>query len=75
MGEVATEISNLSASVEEIAASADQAKSMNERARELAVDGRTAADDAIETMEVVDDATTEARCRPTSTRSASGSSR
>jgi heme-based aerotactic transducer len=54
--QAANEVGNLSATIEEVASTADDVTARSERADELATEGRSSAEDAIETMAGVTDA-------------------
>lgn len=58
--EVAGEVSEMSATVEEIASTAEQVAATSERAEELSADGRTAASEAIDVMNTVDESAQDA---------------
>lgn len=59
MGEVSSEVANMSATIEEVASTAQEVTATSERAEQLADEGQNAAEEAIESMELVDASRTE----------------
>jgi len=57
VGEATGEVADMSATIEEIASTAEEVAATSERAEKQAADGRDAAEEAIELMELVDDST------------------